>query len=352
MDHLIPYYLIPLAFLLVMAITHLLSPVAQRIGLIDSPGGRKTHTGQIPLIGGIAMFLAFTVTLLVLPISLQDYRSFFVGGALLVFVGTLDDLHELSARSRLTAQIAAVLLMVLWGHNYLANLGNLLFMGVIHLGIFSIPLTLFAVVGVINAVNMLDGADGLAGSVIFVELVALALLAFWGGQQADATLLLTLLAAVLGFLVYNFRFPGRVQARIFMGDSGSMFLGFALSWFLISLSQGTHPVARPVIMLWIMIVPLFDTIRLLIVRALHGRSPFSPGRDHLHHVLEALGYSNLKINLIVSLLAGFGGLIGLIGEMVRIPAGLMFLSFIGFFIVYYKRLQMISREQGLLLPPC
>ena len=133
----------------------LLRPLALRLGLIDTPDIRKQHQGNIPLIGGLAMLMGLLVGLLTLPISLQKYRSFIAGSALLVFVGLLDDFQELSAKSRFFAQIVAVLLMIFWGKNYIAHLGNLIFLKDIYLGHYiSLIVTLIAGLGIINAINI------------------------------------------------------------------------------------------------------------------------------------------------------------------------------------------------------
>src|SRR5262245_59089903 len=144
-------------FIITIGCISLLRPLAVRINLVDAPHGRKQHEGHVPLIGGIAMFLGVLFALLTLSISLQPLRGFIAGCALLVFIGVLDDFHELSARARLVAQAAAGLIMVLWGKVALHSLGNLLFLGDIHLGWFSLPITVLAVIGIINAVNMTDG---------------------------------------------------------------------------------------------------------------------------------------------------------------------------------------------------
>jgi UDP-GlcNAc:undecaprenyl-phosphate GlcNAc-1-phosphate transferase len=325
---------IAVAFSVTASCLYLLRPLAVRLGLVDAPHGRKQHQGHIPLIGGMAMFLGFLFALLTLSISLANYRSLIAGCAVLVFIGVLDDFHELSTRSRFIAQVIAALLMASWGGMTLQNLGNLFFYNDLILHAWVLPLTVIAVVGVINAVNMTDGVDGLAGGVTLIELVFLLFLAVSGGQFFAAHILVLICAVVLAFLIFNFPLPHRKQALVFMGDAGSMFLGFVLVWFLIELSQGANRVAHPVTMLWIMTLPLLDIGGVLVRRLQKRVSLFMPDREHLHHVLQDLGWSNLQVTLSMCGMAVLFGLIGVVADRLGVPEGVMFVGFLGLFILY------------------
>lgn len=322
------------AFLVTIFGIFLIKPLALRLNLVDVPGGRKHHHGEIPLVGGIAMFLGLMFALLTLSISLSDYRSFIAAYALLVFVGVLDDFHELSPKARLVAQIIAALLMTCWGGIALHNLGDLLGNGNIVLHNWAIPFTLFTVVGMINAVNMTDGIDGLAGTLSLIELIALWILAYHAQLLPDVFLLSLLVSCVLGFLVFNWRLPGRSHALVFMGDAGSMPLGFVLVWFLVSLTQGQHPAANPVTMLWIMTIPIFDMTSVMVQRVISHRSPFAPDRKHLHHLLLKQGMSVPLTTITLSSLAILFAAIGLMGEFYQINQAIMFLGFISCFGLY------------------
>lgn len=311
-----------------------LTPLAMRIGLVDQPGGRKLHQGQIPLIGGIAMFIGFSFGLLSLDNSLGAYRSFMAGAALLIAVGILDDFHEISPRSRLIAQLLAGLLMTCWGNNVVSNLGELWLRGPFSLGQWGIPFTVVAVMGIINAINMLDGMDGFAGGLSLVTTGALLILAVKQGLSLDAHILTVLLAVIATFLLFNFPFPGRQQAKVFMGDAGSMLLGFALVWFLVSLSQGNGAVASPVTMLWLIAVPLWDSTNVLLRRLWQRTSPFKADRNHLQHLLHAMGYNALPASLLVMGLASVCAGIGLWGDYRQIPDAWLFWGFIALFMVY------------------
>jgi len=334
MINLVNFFPCLIAFGICIACIVLLRPLAIRLGLVDIPQGRKQHQGQVPLIGGIAMFLGFLFSLLALPVSLLNYRSFIAGCALLILVGILDDFHELSPRARFIAQIVAALCMAAWGGVLLQNLGNLFFYNDFILHAWALPITVVAVVGIINAVNMTDGVDGLAGSVTLIELLFLLFLALQGGQFFAAHMLMLVCSVVLAFLIFNFPFPGRIRAQVFMGDAGSMFLGFVLAWFLVELSQEPTKVSTPVTMLWIMALPLFDIGGVMVRRLQKRVSLFSPDREHLHHVLYDWGFTPVQITLILCGGALLCGLIGVITVRKNIPDGVMLISFIGLFMCY------------------
>lgn len=325
-----------LSFCITVLCVFLLRPLALRLDLIDTPNIRKHHQGNIPLIGGIAMLIGLLAGLLTLPISLQHYRSFIGGSALLVFVGLFDDFKELSPKSRFIAQIVAVLLMIFWGKNHITHLGNLIFFKDIYLGYYtSLIVTLIAGLGIINTINMIDGVDGLAGTLVLIELILLMYAAIMTLHFSAVTLLLLLIACVIGFLWFNFPFPGRIHAQIFMGDAGSMLLGFALVWFLIELSQSQfHPIT-PVTMLWIMSIPLFDATAVMLYRLIKGQSPIFSDRQHGHHLLLALNFSPLQINIFFGSTNFVLGLIGLCAFYYRFNESLMFISFLIIFIFYF-----------------
>ncbi|MES2142188.1 MAG: MraY family glycosyltransferase [Pseudomonadota bacterium] len=323
------------AFFITLLCIILLKPLAVRLGLVDAPSSRKHHQGEIPLIGGLAMFIGFLAALLTLPISLRDYRSFIAGSALLVFVGLLDDFHELSPKSRFLAQIIALLLMFFWGGIKLTHLGNLIFYREIGLNIYSLPVTVIAGLGIINAINMTDGIDGLAGTLVLTELIILIQCAIFNHQFIAAHILLLIIATVLAFLCLNFRWPGCVHAQVFMGDAGSMLLGFILVWFLIELSQtGSHAVT-PVTMLWIMSLPLFDTTAVMLYRASKRKSIFSSDRQHLHHLLTGLNLSAAQISLILGSINLVLAVIGLLGFYYQLAEGILFISFLILFVLYF-----------------
>ena len=324
-----------LALLVCCGLLHLLRPMAMRIGLVDEPGGRKPHEGSVPLIGGVAMFCGFALAALTLDMGLMAYRSFFAAAAILVVVGILDDMRELSSRARFGAQILAAVLMAYWGGVVLDDLGGLAGGGdPFLLSGWEVVFTVFCTVGVINALNMSDGVDGLAGGLSLVALLGLAYVADSAGLASERTLLLMLVVVVMGFLLFNMRLPWRHRALVFMGDAGSMFLGFAISWFLIAMSQGSDRAMAPVAALWLLMVPLFDTVWLILWRFSQGRSPTTSDVGHLHHVLQMTGMGTTASVWLMLVIAAFGAAAGIAALESGVAESTMFYLFLGLFAAY------------------
>lgn len=323
-----------LGFVATALLIEIFAPVAGRIGLVDHPGGRKQHTRSTPLIGGLAMFVGFAFAALTLGISLGTFRPLFAGALILVVVGVLDDLHDLSPNAKLIAQITASALMALWGGVLLADLGHLEpDGGRLLLGLLGVPLTLFAAVGIINATNMIDGLDGLAASLALVTVGALILVAWSGGAWAPLGMLIVLCGSILGFLIYNLRLRG--PALVFMGDAGSMLLGFVVVWFLIDFSQGPDRLIAPATALWLVAVPLLDTLCVIARRLGQGRSPLSADRAHCHHVLQDAGLSRRQTLTVMVLFALGTAAIGLLGEWLRIAEPIMLTGFLVLLALYF-----------------
>ena len=308
--------------------------IALKVGLMDEPGGRKTHHASIPLIGGISMFAGFVFALLTLPISLANYRSLIAGGFLLIIMGVVDDFRELTPSSRLLGQVFAALLATVWGGVYLSSFGNILFVGDLLVGHWGIFISVLAFVTMINALNMLDGVDGLAGGLAFVMTFYMFVIALLSGDITSIAILAVLLAVIVAFLLVNFPGPKK-KASVFMGDAGSMFLGFMLAWFSIKLSQVHHPVAEPVTFLWILAIPLFDLICVFIRRIKKRQSPMKADREHFHHVLLAAGLSGFQVTVVVVMLSALLGLVGLLFNYFHAPQGVSFIIFLCLFLVYF-----------------
>lgn len=314
-------------FLTVMLIVWLRRP-ALHLGMVDEPNARKRHGGTVPLTGGIAIAAATAITLMTSLQALGGYQVMFACALLLAVVGTLDDLREISPRSKLVAQITVGVLMCSWGNHYLRSLGDILGDGPIDLADWSIPLTVFATVAVINAVNMLDGADGLAGSLALVVLVFFAFFAWRGADMTALKVVVVAAGAVAGFLIFNLphRFVGRMRA--FLGDTGSLVLGFTIVWFSIGLTQKSDGSAiAPVVMLWVVGVVLFDLFTVTLRRVLKRRNPTTPDRAHVHHVLMRWGMSGPKA---VAVIVGANivlGLTGTIGWLAGVSESVLFAGF-------------------------
>jgi UDP-GlcNAc:undecaprenyl-phosphate GlcNAc-1-phosphate transferase len=326
-----------LAFSITINFLFILKSIAAQIGLVDKPNHRKVHQNQTPLIGGLAMFGGFIFTLLMIEQTPSGLRYLMSGAIILIIIGFLDDLYELSHYYRFAVEIIAALLICLGGGTMLNDLGAIGFSDqIIELGIFSIPLTVFAIIGVINALNMSDGIDGLAGSLTLVTLLALVILTGNANLIQALKLLGLLIAVISAFLAFNLRVPGRAQAQVFMGDTGSMFLGFILAWFMINLSQGESRVMTPVTALWIFALPLIDTVSIMLRRIFTKRSPFSADRGHFHHLLLSAGFSVSQTLTIMIGLATALAMIGLIGFYLQVSENIMFFGFLCLFFLHFS----------------
>ena len=323
------------AFAVTVFLLIILRPVAFHIDLVDQPGERKQHAGVVPLTGGIAMFMALCLAILTLDMPISWLRAFFAGSLILIFTGILDDLHELSTSARFIAQIIATTIMAVFGGVVLNDFGYLLSTSFIaETGWLAIPVTVFAAIGVINALNMLDGIDGLAGSIALVAVTGMAIVSSYAGNPGTLYILGLFAAVIIAFLIFNLRCDEDRCSLAFMGDSGSMFLGFVLSWFLISLSQGDDRAMAPVTALWLFAVPLNETLTMMIHRIRQGRSPFSADREHLHHMMELAGFSNPMSLVIIVCTSVIFAAIGLLGHLLQIPEPIMFYSFLIIFAAY------------------
>lgn len=315
-----------------------LRPVAVSIGLVDKPGGHKTHNGEIPLIGGIAMYLGLVVPLVVYQ-PFPHWGTYIFASGLLLITGAADDYRELRVSTRMLMQLLAGLVMAQGAQNVLWSLGDIGGLGVVELGFLAVPFTLLCVVGVINALNMSDGMDGMAGSLALITVVLVMVLVWLQGSQEKLGLLLLFPAVLIPFLVVNLCSSWRKCGRAFMGDAGSTVLGFSLAWILIAYSQGEDAVFRPVTALWLIAVPLIDTVSIMIRRMLKGRSPFMPDRQHFHHVLLAAGLTSQQTLLVVVAVSVLMGGIGIAGEIALVPEWQMVAGFVMFGLLYLVAVQ-------------
>ena len=283
-------FLVLVALILSFLVARMLTPMALRIGLSDRPGGRKQHEGTIPLTGGIGMFAGFAMAALASGLVVGATLALVVALGLLVVGGAADDMHDITARTKLFIQLTAALFMTSWAGVYVSQLGNLFGFGPVNLYYWAIPFSVVCALGVMNAVNMIDGLDGAAGGTSLVAALWLTYAAVAQGLGTEALLLVFLCASICGFLLWNMRVPPlRDQARIFMGDAGSMMLGLALCWFSISVTQGEGRTLPPIVCVWILAVPLIDMARVMFLRLRRRADMFDADREHLHYLLLQRG---------------------------------------------------------------
>ncbi len=295
-----------LVFGLSYAITSVLIPevikVAHRYDLQDVPDERKVHVGKVPRFGGIAMFAGFILTILVSALSeLRPEFQYFLGGIFIIaLTGIRDDLAPLEARWKFLGQIVAAVMIVQFSDLTIGNLNGLF--GIHELPYYvDYPLTLFFIVGITNSFNLIDGINGLAGSVSLVILSALGLWFSFAGYGVLTIFCFSMVGAIIAFLRFNF-----TPAKIFMGDTGSLMLGFMISAILlfffhenatvatIPSKEMLHFPSAASTVLAILLYPVFDTYRVFAIRIYRGCSPFSPDKNHIHHVLLRIGFSHTK----------------------------------------------------------
>nr|WP_315592638.1 MraY family glycosyltransferase [uncultured Cupriavidus sp.] len=308
-----------------------LRPLAAAAGLVDRPDARKRHVGEVPLVGGIAITFSVWIGAL-LFMRQQGYYVALLGGlSLLAVVGVLDDMRNMTPVSKLLFQIFAGILMTSWGGVYLMSLGDLLGRREIDLINWGIPLTLFAVVAVVNAMNMSDGLDGLCGGLAFVIFAWYAYVAGEVGNNAAQRICVVFCGALFGFLIFNMRNPLRGKLRVFLGDAGSLMLGFGIAWFAVELSQRPYNLGNrvpPVVMLWIVGFVLIDLLAVVTRRVLKGRNPLAADRTHLHHILLRLRLGPDAIVWIILLSNALMGLIGVAGWKLGVPEQWLFALFL------------------------
>ncbi len=281
-------------------VTFLVEKLAVKVGAVDIPNKRKVHVEPIPRLGGLAIYLGFSLSLLVLLLTgwvdlsrlgLQLW-GVLVGGTFILIFGAMDDIAELSARVKLIGQAIAAAILFLFGAR-IEFVGNP-FGGLIYLGDLSVFLTLFWVVGLTNTVNLIDGLDGLAAGVSGIALIILTIIAFETGRQEVAFICLILLGSLLGFLKHNFN-----PARIFMGDSGSMFLGFMLASLTVQGVMKSAVAIALLVPIVIMGVPILDTA-FAIFRRFRKKQPLTQADNgHIHHRLLHRGFSQRQTVVII-----------------------------------------------------
>ncbi|WP_172561835.1 UDP-N-acetylglucosamine--undecaprenyl-phosphate N-acetylglucosaminephosphotransferase [Vibrio furnissii] len=330
-------------FFSAFAILFLLRKVAKKIGLVDKPNARKLHQGAVPLVGGISTSIVLAQFLTFRPDIIQYSELFVLSIATLTFVGALDDKFDLSVKVRIAIQAALSVTMMQVTGIELNSLGNLFGLGDIYLGWFGIVVTIFAVIGAINAFNMVDGIDGLLGGLSIVTFGAIALLLNVDSQHGLAYLCVVIITAMLPYIFMNLGILGRAR-KVFMGDAGSMMIGFTVIWLLLGASQtGDKALMRPVTALWLIAVPLMDMAAIMIRRVRRGDSPFKPDREHLHHIFQRLGLSSKQTLVVIcSIAIGFAAF-GIYGEAANISEATMFYTFIACFLIYSALLSYVWR---------
>ena len=324
-------------FLLTLSSFFFVAFVFNQLGFVDKPDGvRKTHSGDVSLGGGIALFLPILIFILFFqkdqaslsatPLLLQ---IFYISPVIL-FLGLYDDIKPLPFSARLIVQILTSWLVIILTDIHLVNLGDLFGFGNLYLSELGIPITIFMVVGVCNAFNMIDGMDGLVGIVTLITLASISLLAILSGASINiffGTIL------ILIFLFFNLGIFGR-RWKIFLGDSGSMWIGFMIAWILVIFSQGEERLFKPVSALWFILLPLIDALSTFLTRLWNKKSMFHSDRTHIHHVLLDSGLSQWKVLIVFFIISSTSACFGLYAEKNSIPEAEQFYAFLTIWLIY------------------
>lgn len=326
-----------LSFSMVSLLT--LRKVALVHGFVDRPTRRKAHQGDVPFIGGISLFITIVGVSLIDPKIIPFQQEYFYCSFFLVLVGSIDDKFDISARFRFVFLVGLSLWLSLYQGVEVERLGNILGDGGFELGQGSVLFTSLAIVGCIIAFNMADGIDGLLGGLASITFLGLALLFYHSGQRPLVYFCLIFVLAMFPYILCNLELIPRKSFKVFMGDSGSFFIGFTIVWLLIESSQAMSSlresaILRPVTALWLIAVPLMDMVMVMARRIRKRQSPFTPDRMHLHHICQRLGLSSRQTLSLIVLLASIHMIVGVYGQRFNVSESIMFTLFWASFFCY------------------
>ncbi|MDQ0156941.1 glycosyltransferase family 4 protein [Robertmurraya andreesenii] len=338
------YVTLFLCFIASVLITPLVKKLAIAIGATDKPNARKVHQKIMPRLGGLAIYISFIIGFLILRPTDDSISAvpIIIGSFIIIITGVLDDRFELSAKVKLIGQLLAAGVVVLGGIQL--EFINMPFGGELQFGIFSIPLTILWIVGITNAINLIDGLDGLAAGVSSIALITISGMAILMGDMFVMSVGLILLGSTLGFLVYNFH-----PAKIFMGDTGALFLGFMIS-VLALLGFKNITIFSLIVPIIILGVPISDTFFAIIRRFVNKQPLSAPDKSHLHHCLLRLGYSHRQTVLIIYGIAAMFGLAAVIFSQATLWGALLVMGVLLIAIeVFVEKIGLIGKDYKPLL---
>ncbi len=298
-----------MTFFLALAVSFALTPVVRifafKINAVDVPkDSRRMHSVPIPRIGGLAIFIGFIAAVLAFGEIDTQLKAILVGALVIVVLGVIDDIVTLPALIKLLGQIVAAMIPVLFGVRIESFTNVFSRDGVFSLGVFSIPVTIIWIVAIVNAVNFIDGLDGLACGVSCISSITMFVVAAITSEPAIAFVMAALAGACLGFLPFNFN-----PAKIFMGDTGAMFLGFILATVSVQGLFKMYAIISFAVPFIALAIPIADMLFAIVRRIMHGKSPFTADRGHIHHKLIDMGFDQKQSVLILYCLSAILGVI-------------------------------------------
>lgn len=311
--------------------------LAKRVGLVDRPSERKTHEHDVPLIGGVAIFLSFVLALPLAPFGLTDYRVLIFASGLLMIVGLLDDYNDVRPLSKVLGQLVVASLLVHFGNLVVPAIGDIFSWNDGNqqgLGPLAQLISIIAVVALINAYNMIDGHDGLISGIFQITALSLIVYCGLGGDWKLQFLLFLLLISVGIFFLFNLGLVAPRQYRSFMGDSGSMFLALVIAFAAINLTNEEGAVIRRVQIPWIIGLPIFDMVAVLVDRMRIKGSLVTADRRHIHHLLLKRGFSGKSVLIILLLIHLFLNIFGVCAGFFKVPDWILFWSLFPVLAVY------------------
>jgi len=340
------------AFFVAGILSFILSPVAKKIahqiGAIDVPkDDRRMHKEPIPRLGGLAVFFAFLVAVILLvPIDLE-MQGILLGAVVIVVLGIIDDAVSLPAMLKLIVQIIAALIVVLHGTriDVLSNVNVFSDHAYLSLGMWSIPITVLWIVAITNAVNLIDGLDGLSVGVCTIASISLLIISVMVSEFNIVVIMAALAGACIGFLPYNMN-----PAKMFVGDTGATFLGFILATMSIQGMFKTYAILSFAAPFLVLGLPIFDTAFAICRRLLHGQSPMHADRGHIHHRLIDVGFNQKQTVLILYLISGVLGMSAVLLTLSGAMRALLFVVtvLIAFIIGYriYKTVHIAHKKKS------
>lgn len=316
---------------------------ALALGYADRPGGRKTHDAPVPPIGGLAIIPVF-----ILVSVLAGYKDFLsvemMAGLLLILaMGAVDDVRPIKPFVKLTLMVWTACYVVIFGETQVGQLGNIFGFGMVEVGFLSKGFSIMCLVLLMNSINMMDGVDGLAGGFCALFTAWLMAVCAFSGQWMAFGALSVLLGCLLSFLAFNARTPWRKSASVFLGDAGALALGLLLGWFAIHLGQGDGAVARPMVIVWVIAVPVIDAFGLFIARSIAGQHPFYPDRRHLHHRFLDCG---VPPGLTTVMMLGLTAICAAIASLAQVFAVPDYILFYGWMALFAAHTAAIMHPRG------
>lgn len=346
------YVMFCIALIASLVITPFTIKLAYKIGALDIPkDNRRMHKVPVPLIGGLAIYLAFVITVIAfIPLTrtpLSDEHKqiigLLLGGSFITISGFIDDIKPMKARTKLIFQIAAAVILVCFGVSikFVTNPFDRI-TGMSDIGWLSIPATIFWIVGVTNAFNLIDGLDGLAAGVASISCITLFIVSILNGRFMTAALTAALAGSTLGFIPYNFN-----PAKTFMGDTGAQFLGFILA--AISIQGAIKSAAAIVITVPVLALglPIYDTLTSMIRRYINKKPVMEGDKEHLHHKLLDMGLSQKQTVIVMYIISGVLGLSAIFAtELSTVQSFVVLISVLCIVIILSREIGMLKKKKS------